>query len=827
MNIISRNMKLYSSESEVQNDYEEEIKKAFGVTVPFIRIPGNSGAKTDGVLEVKQLNLKLLAEFKFKNNLENDFPMCVCQVLCYIKMMETHGINCPNVILIGNELYCYLFHIDKITKYLDKRDWLSYTPCSVGYHDDNKELLNEIRNDPDLVLYKHDLSRIEFKEIIDEIVSLNYKTTRKLSINEINITRFFGEFVDDIIVKKEKDNSYTPNQLVSLFMTILNTPTDVYIHPTKKNILVSSVLGEIKIYQDKYKLFFERINNSYTPKEKDNLTEICDRLIEDLTRRNQGEFYTPIPVASKGEIEIEKIFGRNWKEEYIVWDPACGVGNLTKYGNFSNLYLSTLHKSDLDIIESRNNYGQQLIKFQYDFLNDDISEDGLLVVDRFKLHPGLIDAFKNNKKIIIFMNPPYSMGGNLKLNVGSKGKKDSKKTLINKAMKAKKLGSACSQLYLQFLYRIISIKETYNLTNLHLAFFSKPGFLTSVAYKKFRELFLNNFTFVHGELIKSSLFSGASNWWAVSFSIFKSGKTPLSERLDFNFDICETNSEFAMEKTKSKIIYNLDNKLALDSWVKQPTVNLSMGKKLGLSLKGGLNYEATEIKHSNLIIGSIHAGYNSMRGNEQYCGIYSGMFSYGNPIIKENFYKAIISFVAKRSMMKVQKWFDDSTEYSPPTVLDEKFVSDCLIYSLFNANSNQTSIREGGYYIINEWFWLSNEFIKNLSNENFDDIVYGDSNVYSGDRFVFKEIQDKTFSDDAKCILNLATDLVVKSFPLRKKEDHYNKLQLKSWDSGWFQIRKLLEVEMKEELANFKKLYIEFETRMREEVLRRGFLKHF
>lgn len=30
MNIISKNLKLYSSEAEVQDDYIEEIRKAFG-----------------------------------------------------------------------------------------------------------------------------------------------------------------------------------------------------------------------------------------------------------------------------------------------------------------------------------------------------------------------------------------------------------------------------------------------------------------------------------------------------------------------------------------------------------------------------------------------------------------------------------------------------------------------------------------------------------------------------------------------------------------------------------------------------------------------------
>ena len=68
--------------------------------------------------------------------------------------------------------------------------------------------------------------------------------------------------------------------------------------------------------------------------------------------------------------------GKNWQKDYFVWDMCCGVGNLeSKHGNHRNLFMSTLDADDLSIIEASRAYTASF-KFQYDYLNDDIDEDG-------------------------------------------------------------------------------------------------------------------------------------------------------------------------------------------------------------------------------------------------------------------------------------------------------------------------------------------------------------------------------------------------------------------------------------------------------------------
>lgn len=92
--------------------------------------------------------------------------------------------------------------------------------------------------------------------------------------------------------------------------------------------------------------------------------------IEDMEKRFHGEFYTPTEWVLEAHKMIEDIFGPNWKDEYVVWDNSWGTGNLTRDFKFKELYCSTLKYEDLKIGQ---HYNPEAVKFQYDFLNDDVT----------------------------------------------------------------------------------------------------------------------------------------------------------------------------------------------------------------------------------------------------------------------------------------------------------------------------------------------------------------------------------------------------------------------------------------------------------------------
>ena len=55
---------------------------------------------------------------------------------------------------------------------------------------------------------------------------------------------------------------------------------------------------------------------------------------------------------------------------------CCGVGNLeVKHSNPRNIYMSTLDQPDVDVMKATKTcVGAE--RFQYDYLNDDITDDG-------------------------------------------------------------------------------------------------------------------------------------------------------------------------------------------------------------------------------------------------------------------------------------------------------------------------------------------------------------------------------------------------------------------------------------------------------------------
>jgi hypothetical protein len=236
------------------------------------------------------------------------------------------------------------------------------------------------------------------------------------------------------------------------------------------------------------------------------LAAVVDRIVEDTTRRKQGEFFTPAIWVDKAHEYIASVYGENWKEEYIVWDPAWGTGNLTRDYQFKELYVSTLNQSDIDTANQMG-YNSEAVKFQYDFLNDDYS----------KLPKGLRIAIEEGRKIIVLMNPPYATVNDFKniVNDGGSSKNKVEDTKVKIEMNNEKMGLSVKNLYSQFIYRITKLGK------MNIAIFSKPLMFSGIDFEIFRNKVLNNYTFEKGFIFKASEFDDVSTKWGVSFSILK------------------------------------------------------------------------------------------------------------------------------------------------------------------------------------------------------------------------------------------------------------------------------------------------------------------
>lgn len=797
-------------ERQVEDVYMKGLKTYFNgeVTFPY---------GCDGYLEEgKKNSLRLLTEFKYDYNLNSsmDRAKVLIQVIFYLKRFENEGKKLPNVILVGDKNECFVLHTNDILKYLDYD--LDWTIAPSTAHNKYIETCIELSKEENLrSLYIHEVNdRFSFKDVADKIKDMNKNIKRQVHITEHNLDNAFETFISRSHIDI---NTIAPNDLVGIFVGCITNKIDYYLHPNKENTLVTPY-GEIKVKADGYKSYIDYFSRDYTAIEIRKFTEIADRLIEEVNRRRKGEFYTPKLFVDYAHKMIEEQLGADWKDDFIVWDCACGTKNLTKDYNFKELYCSTLEQSELEMSAK---YNPNSTSFQFDFLNDSLDN----------LPKGLLNAFEQNKPIVFFINPPYataSSGGKKNKGIGEMG------TKINAEMVNNKLGIASNNLYAQFLYRIIKIKEKYNLTNAHIALFCKPNFLSGVGYKEFRKTMFLNFKYTNGCLFKASHFADCADTWGINFTIWDSGKTIDKE--NFNHTLIDVENNKIVEIGK-KNIYNVDFSKKGKEWIKENIGELTFGDRPKMT--NGLNITESEGAKSRIAIdalGCFRNQGNDILNGTMYSALYSSCDSSkacGLSIMPTNFDRIMSMFAAKR--VTESNWMCSTDEYIAPNEEHpqwKQFVADSVVYSLFHSASNQSSLRQIDYKgskwdIKNEFFFMSKERMAELANECGNSYLYSDC-ATSNDRFVYKWLTEHKdeLSDTAKDVLAKAIELTEKSMAYRElfNNDH-EEYQINNWDCGWYQIKAMLKEYMPNEYKEFNELYKKLADEMRPMVYELGFLK--
>lgn len=796
-------------EREVEDVYNKGISLYFtdDIKHPFA---------CDGLIETKTESnkiLKLIIEYKLDETLTSKVTRAkiIAQVLFYLKRFENDGMILPNVCLIGDINECFCFHTNDILSYLDEDvDW-SLAPSSAGNCTD---LVMKIAEDENINPYIFDIDEnFSFKDVAEKIKSLADNVQRYVRVTEHNISNIFDYFCKKVVKNVKK---IQPNDLVAIFMGAITDADEYYQHPTKKNVLVCKGGKQIAIKGDGFKSFFSYFNRNYTPQEKNKFAEISDRLIEDTNRRNKGEFYTPTLFVDYAHKMIAEQFGEDWKEKYVVWDNCSGTKNLTRDYYFKELYCSTLENAELAISDRYNREG---VSFQFDFLNDSLD----------KLPQGLKSALEQNKPIIFFLNPPYATT----CNFGDKNKaEEGNDTIINDVMKEKGMKRCSDNLYAQFLYRIMLIKEQYNLTNIHIALFSPTLFLTGSSFESFRNVFFKEFAFNGGVQFKASHFADVADSWGISFSIWNNGET--TDKNNFNYSLID-NIDGEIKEVGKKVVYNIDGQKTASLWAKE---DVKKNKTEDApQMTSGINYKPNKDGcRGNLVknaLGFYYNNSNNVDKNAQNVGMFTSCFSSGTgcSILPINFDKCTALFSARKLIEK--NWVNSKDEYLAPNEEHEKyqeFVNDSIVYSLFHSASNQSSLRQVEYKdklwdIKNEFFFMSKDDIMQLANDYGFDFTFNDANV-SNERYVYTKLQGIELSQEAKAVLNMAIDLVKASFKYREMfDEEHLEYQIMNWDASYYQLKAMWKEYMPEALKEFNELYKKLADKMRPMVYELGFLK--
>lgn len=555
----------------------------------------------------------------------------------------------------------------------------------------------------------------------------------------------------------------------------------------------------------------ERIKHALKHNQSSTLSNTLDSLLDKNKRILHGDFWTPKQWVILADKKMKKTIGSNFHNQALIWDCACGTGNLTApFSDYTDLYCSTLLKRELNVGIVTGKFRNTNHIFSYDFLNN-LTLPTTLTRD-------ILYHKKNNLPVVFYTNPPYGTANNLK------SKKFNKigiaKNKVNGLMKNTKLGRASQQMYAQFYYRAYLIIKHFHLTNAYICFFSQPQFLTGGSYwKKFNDKVLSHFIVKDGFIVPSGTFSGTNNKWPVGFLVMKYHSKSIPFAKKHTIEKYNLSNDKVIQQGIHTFL-QVQNQSSLSKFIRQSNPNKDIPQQKAPELSSGL-----KINHGRNPKGKFYQnslGYLFIAGNNVEDSAKSVWLSSATSYLAHGVnimptWKSLSIAVATFTIRRVvgrPLWYNALDNFHRPTInysssTFQHFCADALVYALFDSKSQQTSLRIKGYSNsrhrncwINKWFWISYQKAKIMTlmylkqnhikwNKAKNDL----KNEYQ-DNFVINMLRKKKslMSKEAKLVLRDATDIYLGSFPYRRNySKRHPKAYLYTWDAGWYQIRKMLK----------------------------------
>jgi hypothetical protein len=556
-----------------------------------------------------------------------------------------------------------------------------------------------------------------------------------------------------------------------------------------------------------YRNFWNIYHRPPEQKHRHYLLERRDSLLPMDDQKFKGAFYTPLHIVDKAYDQLAATLGADWQQKYIVWDMCAGVGNLeAKHSNLRNVFMSTLDQEDVTIMRSNPAFAGAEI-FQYDYLNDDVTDFGEIDYELsgkvpMALRQAIADARegkKGAKPVLVLINPPYGEAANTQ---GNAGKTGIAKTRISAVMGH--LGYAARELFVQFLHRI-----RLELPNANLAMFSTLKYINAPNFMEFRSRW--NAQYLDGFIVHSKAFDGLNGNFPIGFLLWDLREGALVDMI----------STVALDKAgqaiSEKSIFNIPNSRLLSGWVSRLKTSGEI-----IPLKNAITPQVAHAKVTSWhegAIGYFFANSNDLQNSGTKTAIFSSVYSAGNGyyITEDNLWQISIMFTVR--MIIAHNWQNHNDQFLKPSeLLTDEFKADCLVWMLF-AGKNLTAGADGLHWNGRDWS-LTNHFIP------FTEAEVGAKARFESDLMV-RYMQGMTFSTEAQAVLDEGRKLFQRfhatSFPNKIRLEY----KLGRADAGWYQVRRALEAYGDGALTDFepfKAAYAALTEKLRPMVYELGFL---
>ena len=548
------------------------------------------------------------------------------------------------------------------------------------------------------------------------------------------------------------------------------------------------------------------------------LLERRDSLIPVDERTFKGAYYTPLPVVDKAYDLLEKTLGANWQRDYYVWDMCCGVGNLeAKHSNHRHLFMSTLDEEDVNIMKAAKIcVGAE--RFQYDYLNDDITDNGNIDYNLTNKIPQSLrkviqDANEGKKKLLVLINPPYGEVGSA---FNSSSKENTAKTGINKTrfgqLGMKIYGKASNELFTQFVARVAQ-----EIPNATLAMFSTLKYVNSQTMDVFREKW--NAKYLDGFVVHCKSFDGLTGNFPIGFLIWKT----LNRQTVFPEEIsCEVVSKKVIPIGEKKF-YSATNEKYLANWIDRPKPNAAEIIPLKNAVSPATRTTDLRCKFwSDGAVGYMRVNSNDMQQAND-TSLFSSGYSGGHGFYVNEENLSDLSVVFSVRHLIEHTWINHNDQFLIPTEpLSNEFKNDCLVYMLFHGKNLTASA--------NDLEWNNRKW--NIVNHF---IPYTEAEVGSSDRFesdfMVRYMEGKTISAEAQAVLDEGRKIWQAYFKQSFNHKIRDEFKLNRADVGWYQIRMALKAQNEAGTTKpfdsepFETAYKILTEKLRPQVYQYGFLK--
>lgn len=638
-----------------------------------------------------------------------------------------------------------------------------------------------------------------------------------------NLRQVFDRWVD--LIGSELGVTDPVNFAVLFFADIMHDGTNEYMSNLPARMLMTAAGPTFLLNGKTYELASKRGYQNFwaiyhrppEAKHRHYLLERRDSLLPIDEQKFKGAYYTPLHIADKAYDELKATLGDNWQDRYILWDMCAGVGNLeAKHSNLRNVFMSTLDPPDVTIIKSNPAFAGAEI-FQYDYLNDDITDFGEIDYSLSnKLPPALRQAIadaregkKGAKPILVLINPPYAEAMNVDNRKEAGGNAAMKKGVANTRISHSMtgLGYAARELFVQFLHRIML-----ELPSSKLAMFSKLKYVNAPNFAEFRRRWTAQY--LGGFIVQSRAFDGLKGDFPIGFLIWDLARNSPAERID---TIALDRGGDALDE---KAFYRDLPRAPLAEWIVRSRSN----REPALPLNNALT--PTERTHdvrgrywADGAIGSMICKGNDFQNAANATALLSSGYNSAGAffVTPENLWQAAVVFAVRRLIKPT--WLNDRDQFLQPSQsLSEEFKSDCLVWMLFNG-SNLSAGADGLEWNGREWS-LVNHFIP------FTEADVGANGRFESD-FMARHVAGMTFSPEARAVFDEGRALWRRFHATQFPRKIRDELKLNRLDAGWYQVRRALEAYGETELTDFdpfKAAYAVLTEKLRPQVYEFGFL---